>query len=226
MKILRVLFSILFFASTMIITTAVMTVSTSDTVEAQTRPKKRTRRPRRRRARRPTSFAGFRTGLILTGPGNLSNADGDEVKFEDESTFGINGLAVFPIQNNIRGGASLWLFPGYEANRGSGQNDITGTMLHLNAIGEFVLPVNQVDGFAFAEAGVSLVLPDDDDVAESDFLGFNFGVGVGAQFLVSRQMAIRTDGKFEFYNVTNNDNDELTLSAQRIMLNVGVMFGL
>ncbi len=228
MKMIRVLFSTLFFLSTVMVTTTTMAVLDSDTVEAQTRrPKSKRKRSkrRRRRTRRPTSFAGIRTGLILTGPGNLTvDGSDNEVKFEDESGVGINGLAIFPIQNNIRGGVSLWFFPGYETNSANDRNSQEGSMMLLNAIGEFVLPVNQVDGFAYGEAGVALVLPGDDDT--SDFLGFNIGVGLGAQFLVSNNMAIRADGQFGFYTVSNNDDNELSLSAQRIMLNIGVMFGL
>lgn len=231
MKRLRVLLSALFFLSTVGVSFAMLSTMDCDTAEAQEQDEvteelgqsRRPRRPRRRRRRRPTSFAGFRTGLILTAPGNLTIND-NETRFEEESTFGINGLAVFPFQNNIRGGVSLWLFPGYEANAQGENADRDGTMIQLNAIGEFVLPVSEVEGFAYAEAGLALVLPGDDDT--TDYLGFNGALGVGAQFMVNREIAIRADGSFGFYTVSNNDDNEESLAAQRVMLNIGVMFGL
>jgi hypothetical protein len=201
-----------------------MVVFDADEVSAQTRPKKvrKKRKRKRRRSRRPTSFIGARLGGILTAPGELSVGNNTS-KFDDESGAGINGLAVFAIQSNIRAGLSIWLFPDFTAeSRGT---DIDGSMVQLNGQGEFVIPVSrQVEGFGFAEAGVAILNNDDSD--QGDFLGFNAGIGIGGQFLVSRSVAIRGEGKFEFYNVSNNEDDEVTLNAQRVMLNIGVLFGI
>ena len=225
MKRFRLLLSVLFFASTLIGTTAAMTICDADEVNAQSRPKKvrKKRTRKRRRSRRPTSFIGARLGGILTAPGELTIGDNSN-KFDDESGAGINGLAVFAVQSNIRAGLSIWLFPDYTAEtRGGG--DVDGSMIQLNGQGEFVVPVSrQVEGFGFAEAGVAILNNDDND--QGDFLGFNAGLGIGGQFLVSRNVAIRGEGKFEFYNVSNNEEDETTLNAQRVMLNVGVLFGI
>ena len=222
----RLLLSVLFFFSSLIGTSATMVVFDADNVSAQTRPKKVKRKRKRRRSRRPTSFVGVRLGGILTAPGELSVANSDNtIRFDDESGFGINGMAIFAIQNQIRGGASIWLFPGFETASSNRGGEVSGTMVNLNAQGEFVLPVSrQVEGFAFGEAGLSILNSDDNDIG--DFLGFNGGLGLGAQFLVSGNLAIRAEGKGELYNITNNDDNEVTLNATRVMLNVGVLFGL
>ncbi len=222
MKRFSLLLAALFFFSTLMGTTAVLSVIDAGEGWSQERPRKSKTKRKRRRSPKPTSFIGVRVAGILTAPGELTVGD-NSAKFEDESGAGVGGLIVFPIQNNIRGGASIWFFPAFEAAREGA--DVDGTMIELNAQGEFVVPMSrEVDGYGFGEAGVAILNANDSDLG--DFLGFNFGGGVGAQILVSGNFAIRGEGKFEFYNISNNNDVETTLNASRVLLTVGGMFGL
>ncbi|MEL6180674.1 MAG: hypothetical protein AAFS10_17065 [Myxococcota bacterium] len=183
-------------------------------------------------------MGGIRGGFILAGSGELTAEGGGTSitsDYDDESLYALNAFAAWPVAKSVRVGGSVWVFPAVDLRPdGAGEPDETDFGLDINLLGEYVMPLGTVDGFAYGEAGLSTIFQSDDGDDQTDEvtgLGFNIGAGVGAQFLVSSALAARADLKFSYYSVNfeNELGDQTittTAAGTRILLNVGIAFGL
>lgn len=226
---------------------AFVVTSTLDLPEAsaQRRVKKAKKKRKKRKKRRSKkisskqSVLGVRGGLIASGSGSVerkvSGGNTSTTDFTEESGYAANGYVLFPIAPKIRAGGSLWYFPTYKANLdGSRTDGDETTALHLNAMGEYAIALkgSPLDGFVYAEAGLSMIFPAEGDKDGQTSSGYNVAIGGGATYYVSRALGLRADLRFEpFYSTTatlsNGSGDTtVTTSGQRIMLNAGLIFGL
>ncbi|MBH23633.1 MAG: hypothetical protein CMH57_04020 [Myxococcales bacterium] len=185
-------------------------------------------------------MGGVRGGFILTGSGDAEVEAGGQTasaSYDDNSTYALNGFAAWPVAKNIRVGGSIWWLPSLDLRDADApEPDEKGMEFDVNLLAEYVMPFGSVDGFAYGEGGLSIMLPPDDGDGDSsndpdNGFGYNVGGGAGAQFLVSSSLALRGDLRLQYYSVDfTNDvagtEVTTTFAGTRVMLNVGVAFGL
>lgn len=183
------------------------------------------------------NLIGARLGYVLTGSGELEISDGDSsvsVDMDEETDFGFNAFLLFPVGKQLRVGGSIWYLPEYQIEvdgSSSGSGDDAPSQVNANVLLEYAIDLGGVDGFAYGEAGLSLLLPPEDADDEDTWVGYNAGGGFGAAFPVSRSLLFRVDGLLSLYNVSvdetlNGQDVTFTLSGTRVMLNAGVAFEL
>jgi hypothetical protein len=224
------------FLAALFATTSVMT--TIDVEEATAAPRKVRKKKGKTGISKNRPIAGVKGGFVISGSGE-TDVEGQTgtTEYDDDSTYGLNAYALFPVAPNIRVGGSVWLWPKWDITATGdtsepGDDDALG--LDINVMGEYALDFGKADGFAFAEGGYSLVLPPKDDEAAEDppaFSGFNFGGGIGGALYLSRQLALRADIKYEYYSVTadvdvGSSTFAVTNAGNRVTINAGIAFGL
>lgn len=225
------------FLAALFATTAVVATTDADLAEAAT-PRKVKKKKGTKGISKNRPIAGVKGGFVISGAGEFEQeGTTGTVEYDDDSTYGINGFALFPIAPGIRVGGSVWLWPKWDVKL-SGQTSDSGSddalSLDINVLGEYALDFGKADGFAYAEGGYSLVSFPKDDTQPTDppvFGGFNFGGGIGGALYLSRQLALRGDVKYEYYSVSadvdfGNTTANQTFAGSRITLNAGIAFGL
>ena len=216
---------------------SVVVVVDSGEAQAQKRKKGKVKKLR--------AMGGIKGGLIVSGEVESGfEVDGEAVAgssgvtLQDESSFGINAYAAWPVAKTVRVGPSIWAFPSVEykqENQTTSTNEDSSFGLEANLIAEYVMPLGKFDGFGYVEGGLSMIMPpepkEETAVKEENMIGYNVGGGLGGQFLVSKSLAARADLRGSFYSVSsdtdvNGETRSLTLEGTRFMLNVGIAFGL
>ncbi len=223
--------AVIFLASVFATTTVLSTV---DIDPAEAAPRKVRKKKGTTGISKNRPIAGVKGGFVISGEGK-TEIEGQSVmpEYEDKSTVGLSGYALFPVAPGIRVGGSVWLWPKWDVTENgdppeSADDDALG--LDVNVMGEYALDFGKADGFAFAEGGYSLVLPAKDD-EPAPFSGFNVGGGIGGALYLSNQVALRADIKYEFYSVTaeqelGGTTRSATYAGSRISINFGIAFGL
>jgi hypothetical protein len=185
---------------------------------------------------------GARAGYVLSGAGTRSTDFPSqpllEQDYEDRSGLAVNAFGLFPVGSGVKVGASVWYFPNYYLkNLDTGGFDLDdATALDLNVMAEYATPLaSNLDGVASVEAGWSLVFPPDNNITpeeEPSLSGLNLGLTLGAQYFLSSALGVRAELRYQPYSsvtVTRStgagDTTE-TQSGQRLMLALGIAFGL
>lgn len=216
---------------------SVMVTADADIADAKPR-KVRKKKAKKTGISKNRPIAGLKGGFVVSGSGEAEteNVSGTQ-EYDDDSTYGLNAYALFPVSPGLRVGGSVWLWPKWDvAFTGQESDDAEDDSISLdvNAMGEYHLDFGRADGFAYAEGGYTLVLPPEDENSQAEpptFSGFNFGGGIGGALYLSKQLMLRGDIKYEYYSVSadvefGSSTITQTFTGNRVTLNAGVAFGL
>jgi hypothetical protein len=227
----------IFVIAVFVCTTALSTFDAQD-AQAQTRTRnKKTTKKRKKKKKKAKTSIGVKGGFIMpvmsTGTIDVTTTAGtSQAAFTDNSQLTMGAFILFPVgMPSVRIGVSTNLYPTLDlkqANSVSTQDKDFG--LDLGLIGEYGQKISGLQGFFFGEGGLSMIYPATTDANPNpeSLTGFNVGGGAGVDIKISAGIALRVDGKFQFYSIqgTAGEGMDWTVNGQRVLGSVGVAFDL
>lgn len=225
---LGLLLALLFTMSAFVLTSVEVSEAQAQT---KTKTKKKTTKKKKKKKKKVSkTIIGGKVGLGLIGS---YTSDIGAASVEETMPVGLNLFGAYTVTPGLRLGLSTWYLPsiGYR-NTGSGAPP-EGSEFALNLYGEYAQKFGPVNGYLAGEGGYVVFtpgVPEGSNVTVDSATGFDLSLGAGARFPVSSGMALRAEARFQLNILTlpstTAGQADQSISGQRLMVNVGVDFGL